>query len=112
MAIDLQPRSYTPVLLIAALSVVVFASAIGVVYLKHENRSLFVALQQQQALRDQLLTEYGQLQLEESTWSTHSRIERLSRDKLSMRVPAFTELNVLSLPVLPVATDERFKSDF
>jgi cell division protein FtsL len=31
--------------------------------------------------------EWGQLQLEQSTWATHTRVEQIARDKLGMRPP-------------------------
>jgi cell division protein FtsL len=35
----------------------------------------------------ELDVEWGQLQLEQSTWAGHARIERIARDKLGMRPP-------------------------
>jgi cell division protein FtsL len=35
----------------------------------------------------QLDIEYGQLQLELSTWATHPRIEQIARDRLRMVTP-------------------------
>jgi cell division protein FtsL len=32
--------------------------------------------------------EWGQLQLEQSTWATHGRIEKLARTRLQMLTPA------------------------
>ncbi len=31
--------------------------------------------------------EWGQLQLEQSTWATHTRVEQIARDKLGMHAP-------------------------
>lgn len=72
----------------AALAAAVFASAIAVVYAKHESRKLFVELQGLQKKRDAMNVEWGQLQLEQSTWATHGRIERVARKKLGMIVPS------------------------
>ncbi|WJW76851.1 cell division protein FtsL [Thiohalobacter sp. IOR34] len=66
----------------------VIGSAIGVVYAKHRSRTLFVELQGLQAERDALNIEWGQLQLEQSTWATHGRIEDLARSRLGMVIPA------------------------
>ncbi len=62
-------------------------TALGVVYTKHESRKLFVQLQQLQSTRDELDIEWGQLQLEQSTWSTHSRIEQFAQRQLDMVAP-------------------------
>lgn len=68
------------------------ASAIMLVYSKHLNRKLFVELQQLKHEVDDLNTEWGQLQLEQSAWSDHGRIERVARDRLSMRMPGPDEV--------------------
>ena len=45
-------------------------SAVGVVWSKHEARSLFIELQGLKAERDALDIEWGQLKLEQSAWAT------------------------------------------
>jgi len=63
------------------------ASAIMLVYSKHQSRKLFVELQQLKHEVDALNTEWSQLQLEQSAWSGHGRIERVARSRLSMVMP-------------------------
>lgn len=70
------------------LALVVMASAVGVVYAKHESRQLFIELQTLQEVRDTLNVRWGRLQLEQSTWATHGRIEDVARQKLGMKIPA------------------------
>jgi len=65
----------------------VLASAILLVYSKHQSRKLFVELQQLKYQVDALNTEWSQLQLEQSAWSGHGRIEEIARKQLSMVVP-------------------------
>ena len=65
----------------------VLASAILLVYSKHQSRKLFVELQQLKYQVDDLNTEWSQLQLEQSAWSGHGRIERIARKQLSMVMP-------------------------
>jgi cell division protein FtsL len=36
---------------------------------------------------DALDVEWGQLQLEQSTWANHSRVEKIAREKLQMKTP-------------------------
>ncbi len=72
-------------LMIGGLSVMVMLSALAVVYVKHENRKLFVQLHELQKDRDTLNIEWGRLQLEQSTWATNGRIEHLARKQLDMR---------------------------
>jgi cell division protein FtsL len=70
------------------LALAVMASALAVVYTKHLNRKLFVELQALQASRDMMNIEWGQLQLEQGTLATHSRIEEHARARLGMGLPA------------------------
>lgn len=65
----------------------VLGSAILLIYSKHQSRKLFVELQQLKYQVDALNTEWGQLQLEQSAWSGHGRIERIARKRLSMIMP-------------------------
>jgi len=75
------------VLFIMILLIVTFFSAISVVYIKHYNRKLFVELQQLEKHRDDMEVEWGKLQLEQNTWATHARIERVAKQKLQMITP-------------------------
>ena len=61
--------------------------ALGVVTSQHQARKLFQALESEQDRARQLEVEFGQLQLELSTWATSPRIEKIARDKLKMRTP-------------------------
>ncbi|MDX1529789.1 MAG: cell division protein FtsL, partial [Gammaproteobacteria bacterium] len=48
-------------------------------------------LQSLERERDALEVEWGKLQLEQSTWATHERIESLARKRLELRVPPLNE---------------------
>ena len=72
-------------LLTAVLIMAVMSSAIGVIYAKHRNRMLYFDLTRLQQQQDELNVNWGRLQLEQSTWATHSRIEAVARKKLGMR---------------------------
>ena len=71
----------------AFLLLVVVIGALGVVTSQHKARKLFQALEAEQDRAKQLEVEFGQLQLELSTWATPPRIEKIARDKLKMRPP-------------------------
>jgi len=73
----------------------VLGSSLGVIYAKHEARSRFNELQQLTQQRDDLDIEWGQLQLEQSTWATHGRVERVARDDLRMVIPQATDLRIV-----------------
>ncbi len=78
--------------------------SLGVVTSQHKARKLYFELEQQQDLSKKYETEYGQLQLEQSTWAMHSRIEELATKKLQMQVPDAKRIQVISLE--DVALDE------
>lgn len=82
-------------LVLAGLVIAVTASALGVVYSKHESRGLFSAVEQENRQRDELNAEWGRLQLEQGAWATHGRIERLARERLDMRLPAAGDVMIL-----------------
>lgn len=74
-------------MLLSGLVAACMGSALAVVFIKHESRSLFMALQAETERRDALNVEWGQLQLEQSTWATHGRIEAFAVNRLGMRMP-------------------------
>ncbi|MEJ2345091.1 MAG: cell division protein FtsL [Gammaproteobacteria bacterium] len=82
-------------LVFAALLAVVLGSALVVVYAKHESRKLFVELQALQKDQDNMDVEWDRLQLEQSAWATHSRIEKIARAKLHMHTPSPDEIEII-----------------
>ena len=61
--------------------------ALSVVSSQHKARKLYVELQKTQEHAKQLDVEWGQLQLEQSTWAMHARIEKIASAQLKMSVP-------------------------
>ena len=88
-------KTRQPFLLTMVFAVVCVMSAIALIYTKHESRKLFVELEQLTNARDELNIEWGQLQIEQSTWATHARIERVASEDLSLVRPKSTEIYVL-----------------
>ena len=72
------------------------ASAAGAVYCKHRARALFVELEGLNARRDNLEIEWGQLQLEQSAWSTHAFVERVASTRLHMAMPPPKEIEIVA----------------
>lgn len=64
------------------------ACALAAVTAQHKARKLFVLLQQEQARAQEMDVEWGQLQLELSTWATPARVQRIAAQKLHMSMPA------------------------
>ena len=79
----------------AVLALLIITSAITCVFARHESRSQFSQLQSLIAQRDELDVDWGRLQIEQSTWSTHARVERLARTKMKMRSPVPGEITVV-----------------
>jgi cell division protein FtsL len=79
-----------PLLWLAALG-----SAAGAIYCKHRARAMFVELEALNARRDNLEIEWGQLQLEQSAWSTHAFVERVASAKLHMAMPPPKEIEIV-----------------
>ncbi len=83
------------IVLLPLLLVAVIASAVGAVWSRHESRKLFNELQQLEGERDAMNIEWGQLQLEQSTYTTHGKIESAARDRLGMRIPDAKQMMIL-----------------
>jgi cell division protein FtsL len=70
------------------LLLVVVACALAAVTAQHRGRKLFQALEAEQERAKALDVEYGQLQIEMSTWAVHPRIEKIAAERLRMHAPA------------------------
>ena len=83
------------------LFVVLLLCALALVTSQHQARKLFVELQEEQDRGRDLDIEFGQLQLEQSTWAMQSRIEQVASKKLGMRVPPVARVRVVPPPPAP-----------
>lgn len=84
-----------PFLLVAVFVVVCALSALAIVFTKHESRKLFVELEGLTTERDELNIEWGQLQIEQSTWAAHARIERVAVEEMSLIRPQSEDIFVI-----------------
>lgn len=73
----------------------VLASALAVVWTRHESRVLFVSLTALQNERDELNIEYGRLELEQATYAEPRRIDDEARSKLGMVDPRPQDIRLL-----------------
>lgn len=86
----------SPMMLVTLLLLVAcLASALAVITATHQTRDQYGRLQQLEREQNQLQTEWGQLLLEESAWSSPARIERLAVERLEMRLPDVDEVEVI-----------------
>ncbi len=84
-----------PVLWVFVFAAICVVSALALVYTKHEARTLFVELENLTQERDELNIEWGQLQIEQSTWATHARIEQVATEDLELLRPGATDIYVI-----------------
>ncbi len=61
--------------------------ALSVVTSQHKARKLFIELQKEKEYAQQMEVEWGQLQLEQSTWATPARVEEIAGRQLQMQLP-------------------------
>ena len=90
-----RTQSGRSTLLMIVFIVVCVGSALALVYTRHESRKLFVELEELSHERDELNIEWGQLQIEQSTWATHARIEKLAVEELALERPEATDIYVI-----------------
>ncbi len=69
----------------------VVLSALSVVAAQHAARVAFRELEREQQRTRQLEVEWGQLQLELSTWAAHARVEKIARERLHMQAPVASQ---------------------
>ena len=86
--------------MMARVTLLLFAILIGcalaLVTSQHRARKLYVELQKEQELARSLDVEWGQLQLEQSTWAMHARVEKIASGQLMMHVPPASRLQVVA----------------
>lgn len=79
----------------AGLAVAVLATCLSIVDASHRCRQYYSRLQALEAEQWQMQEQWGRLLLEQSTWASHHRVERMARKQLGMRLPRADELEVV-----------------
>jgi len=92
---NLSQVSMREVVITALLLGLVLLSAIGVVYSSHLGRQLIAEHSELQETRDQLQSEWVQLMLEESAWSSPNRIEQVANERLEMVMPGPEQVRLI-----------------
>lgn len=72
-------------------------SALGLINSQHKARKLYIELEQLNQLEKKYAQEYGQWQLEQSTWAMHSRIEQIASEQLQMQVPDPKRIQIVNI---------------
>lgn len=78
-------------------------SCLGLVSAQHKARNLYFELEKLHQAEKQYEQEYGQLQLEQSTWAMQSRIEKVATEQLQMQVPEAVRVQVVTLDAVNAA---------
>jgi cell division protein FtsL len=71
--------------------------ALSVVTSQHKARKSFIDLQHEEETAKQLDIEWGQLQLEQSTWAMPARIEKIATGHMHMQVPPSAQVKVITM---------------
>ena len=80
-----------------ALAALCTCTAVAIVYTTHLTRTSWAELGASRARIDDLAIEWSRLQIEQSTFSGHGRIERAARERLGMVQPSLAESRVIEL---------------
>src|SRR4030067_3153089 len=84
-----------------ALNVLLLAAAVmcalSVVTSQHKARKLYIELQNEKERAQQMDVEWGQLQLEQSTWATPARVEKIAARQLQMQLPRNGQIQFIRL---------------
>lgn len=80
------------------LAILLALCALAVVTARHQARKLFVELQTVEQQARALDIEWGRLQLEQSTWAMHARIEQIAGQQLRMAVPDLKRIQAVRAP--------------
>jgi len=81
-------------IIIALLLVVAFLSAFSVVVEKDTYRQRFIQSMKLNSEKIKLQTKWSQLIIEESTWGSLARVERIAKQDLNMHVPKASEIAI------------------
>ena len=74
---------------------IVILASLSAVTSQYQARKSFLALQQEKERAQQMEVEWGQLQLEQSTWAAPARIEKIAGQHLQMQRPKKEQLRFI-----------------
>ncbi len=79
----------------AVLLLLVLVSAFATIHSTHACRALYTQLQVLESSQWYLQEDYGRLVLEQSTWASHYRVEKVARGDLGMAAPDLAQYKVI-----------------
>ncbi len=89
------PRTRRLALACLAALALVLVSAFGVIHTTHACRELYTELRELESSQWYLQEDYSRLLLEQSTWGSHHRVEKVARGELGMQPPDLGQLQVM-----------------
>ena len=81
-----------------ALALLLIACALLLINAQHHARKNFVELERLKKEARSLDEQWGQLRLEQSTWSSSARVESVARTRLGLITPPLDHIRVESAP--------------
>lgn len=94
IVVDLMTVGRMPLLVL----VLIFASAMGVVFTTHHTRQAITEKDQALQERERLDNEWRNLLIEETALAEHSRVQEIAKDELQMKRPDSDKEVVIDLP--------------
>lgn len=94
IVIDLLSVGRVPLLLL----VLIFSSAMGVVFTTHHTRQAITEKDQALVERERLDNEWRNLLIEETALSEHSRVQAVAKSELDMKRPDSDKEVIINLP--------------
>lgn len=89
---QVKPSLKWPLLVLA----LVVLSSLALIYSIFQARNLTSEMQALRAEQNRLNEEWGQLQLENSTWGAYARVEQMAVGQLGMRAPTASQRVVVT----------------
>lgn len=83
------------------LALVLMVCALAVVNAQHRARTLFIELEALKREARDLEVEWGKLQLEQGTLTSHARVEALAKNKLGLMTPPLDKVWLLDSGAQP-----------
>jgi cell division protein FtsL len=83
------------------LAVILVLCALAVIQAQHRSRTYFVELERLKKEARALDEQWGQLQLEQSTWANPARVDTIARKQLGLVAPPQDRIHVETLVGAP-----------
>ncbi|HEX5675514.1 MAG TPA: cell division protein FtsL [Azonexus sp.] len=83
------------------LALMLMVCALALIQSQHRSRTYFVELERLKKQAHVLEEQWGQLQLEQSTWANPARVDSLARTRLGLIAPPHDRVRIETLAALP-----------